>query len=86
LAAKRVPAETLGTQCFTDDLLVGAVGIELKVTLKARKFRSPDIVCRKPVRFLLQNDGAQPNKTFEGCAREQRVSFIGSEQEFVEAQ
>ncbi len=27
-AENRVPAETLGAQCFTGDLLVGAVGIE----------------------------------------------------------
>jgi len=34
--------------------MVGAVGVELKATLKARKFRAPDMVGRKPVRFLLQ--------------------------------
>jgi hypothetical protein len=28
-------------------------------------FRSPDMVCRKPVRFLFQNDGAQPHNTLE---------------------
>jgi Fic family protein len=28
-------------------------------------FRSPDMVCRKPVRFLFQNAGARPNNTLE---------------------
>jgi len=34
--------------------LVGAMGIELKATLKALEFRASDMVGRKPVRFLLQ--------------------------------
>jgi hypothetical protein len=37
-----------------DSWLAGAVGIELKATLKACKFRAPDMVGRKGVRFLLQ--------------------------------
>jgi hypothetical protein len=34
--------------------MVGAVGIELLRALTMRKFRTPDMVGRKPVRFSIQ--------------------------------
>jgi len=44
------------------------MGIELKATLKTRKFRTPDMVCPKLVRFLLQDRGVRPHNTFgAGC-------------------
>ena len=46
--------------------MVGAVGIELKATLKARKFRTPDMVSRKRVRFLPPDERARPNNACEG--------------------
>ncbi len=40
------------------EILVGAVGIELKATLKNRKFRAPDMASRQGVRFLPPDERA----------------------------
>src|SRR6267154_906728 len=45
---------------FMKEMLVGAVGIELKATLKARKFRTPDIAPKSFQYASFSRGGCEP--------------------------